>query len=264
MSGTYSVKVTDNKGCMNRDTMLLSVIALPNPDTIKDFQTCAGNNLVFNESAYDNDNGPYSYLWNDNSTLGNLTLNNVTANTVIFVDVTDKFGCKGRDSAVITILPHLHLQITGIPDSTICAGDSVVLSSQYTTGYQFLWSTSDTTQTINVHSAQTITLTVDDGDGCNGTDAIQIAVNALPDMTLIPTTASICSGAAAIIGHDYGTGYSYLWSTTATTPTINTSVGASYSIKVTNDATGCWADTSVAVSVHAKPVMTLGNDIDTC
>ncbi len=264
LSGTYFVKVTDNKACVNRDTMVLSVIALPNSDTIKDIQTCAGNNLVFDESIYNNGNGPYTYQWNDNSTASSLSLNNVNANAVIFVDITDKYGCKGRDSAVITILSHLPVQISGNPDTVMCTGESIVLSSQYSTGYNFLWSTGESTQTITVDSAQTITLTVDDGSGCDGTDAIQIKVNALPDMSLVNTSASVCSGAAANIGHDYGVGYSYLWSTNATTATINTSVGATYSVEVTNTSTGCSADTNILVNVHAKPIMTLGNDIDTC
>jgi gliding motility-associated-like protein len=263
-SGTYFVKVTDNKGCVNRDTMVLSVIDLPTPDTIKDIQTCAGKNLVFDASVYDNGNGPYTYKWNDNSTASSLTLTNVNVNSVVFVDITDNYGCKGRDSAAITISPNLPVQISGNPDSVMCAGESIVLSTQYSSGYNFLWSTGENTQTITVDSAQTITLTVDDGNGCDGTDAIQIKVNPLPDMTLMPTTASVCSGAAATIGYDYGGGYSYLWSTTETTSKINTSVGASYSIEVTNTVTGCSADTAVLVSVHAKPIMTLGNDIDTC
>ncbi len=264
VAGTYSVKVTDNNGCVNRDTIILAIVALPAPDSIKNIDVCKGNTVVFNEGGYNNGNGPFTYKWNDNSTAASLTLTNVTANTTVFVDVTDKFGCTGRDSATVRILPNLPVQITGVPDSVMCAGESVVLSSQYSNGYNFSWSTGATTSSITVNSAQTVTLTVNDGKGCTGTDAMQIRVNPLPDMSLIPVTASICSGAEASLGHDYGDNYTYLWSNGSIRPIITSKTGATYTVKVTNNATGCFADTSVVVSVHSNPVITLGNDVDTC
>jgi len=263
-AGNYSVKVTDTYGCVNRDTMALSVVALPTPDTLENIGVCKGNNVSFDAGLYNNGNAPYTYLWNNGSTVSSITLNNVSTNAIVFVDITDKYGCKGRDSATITILPNLPVVIRTNSDTVLCAGETVTLTSSYAAPYKFLWSTGDTTASISVGSAQIVTLTVNDGKGCTGNDAIQIQVNQLPDMTKIPTKASICSGEEAIIGYDFGNGYSYLWSADITTATLKTKVGGTYSVKVTNNNTGCFADTTVAVTVHNKPVMNLGRDIDTC
>ena len=263
-SGNYSVKVTDNYGCVNRDTVALTVVKLPAPDTLKNMSICKSNNLLFDAGLYNNGNGPFTYLWNNGSIASSITLNNVSSNAVVFVDITDKYGCKGRDSATITILPNLPVVLSSNNDTVLCAGETIILSSNYAAPYHFLWSTGDTTQTISVGNSQTVTLTVNDGKGCTGSKAIQILVNPLPDMTKIPIQASICSGDEATIGFDFGNGYSYLWNNDATSATLKTKVGSTYSVKVTNKITGCFADTNVLVEVHANPTMTLGKDIDTC
>ncbi len=265
-AGTYNVKVTDANQCTDRDTIVVNSIAKPTPNTIVDIQTCPGSNVPFDESAYNNGNGPYTYKWQDNSTATTYTVTNALVASTVWVDVTDKYGCTGRDSANITIKSSLPVQITGVADTTFCAGDNVVLSSQYTVagGFNFNWSTGETTETITVQSTVNITLVVDDGNGCNGTDVVHITENPLPDMSLVPVSATVCSGDAAVIGHNYGAGYSYSWNTGATTSTISTVTGATYTLTVTNTNTGCQADTDVVVTTNPKPLVSLRNDLDTC
>ena len=265
-AGTYNIEVVDVNGCKAYDTIIVNSIAKPTPNVIADVTTCLNTNVTFDVSSYDNGNGPFTYKWNDNSTASTLTLNGVTANSTHWVDVTDKYGCTGRDTAKVIIQAGLSVVIAGAPDTTVCAGQAVTLNSNFTAagGYNFSWSTGATTESIVLNNTANITLTVDDGNGCNGTDLIQVKVNPLPNITLVPTTASVCSGDAATIGYDYGAGYTYQWTPDGTTAKISVNTANTYSVAVTNAATGCKADTNVAVTINAKPLVSLRNDLDTC
>jgi len=257
--GTYILQATDANGCKNKDTINLTLNPAITIGTSDSLFICPGSNITLNPMATGGA-GAFTYQW---SGAGSGTADSVIASAEGWykLTVTDSKLCSNKDSIYVKENSSL---LINLPDTSFCAKSFVLLSSPYSTGYNFLWSTGATTQSIVVTSAQRISLTVDDGNGCSGADSFQVSLKALPNITLIPTTASVCSGAAATIGFDYGVGYSYLWSTSETTAKINTSVGASYSIEVTNTVTSCSADTAVLVSVHAKPIMTLGNDIDTC
>ncbi len=266
-AGSYYVTVTDNNGCKASDTIVVNSIAKPIPNTIIDVQTCSGNNVVFDESIFDNGNGPFTYKWDDNSTASTLTINNVISNSTHFVDVTDQYGCTGRDSAKVSVSSNLAVQIIANPDSMLCAGESLTLSSNYNSagGYNLIWSTGATTDNITINTASSITLSVDDGNGCSGSDGINVLMNPSPNLNLIPLTSSVCSGDAALIGHDYGAGYSYLWTPgNLTSAIISTNIGGAYTVKVTDNSTGCFADTSVNVTLNNKPSVDLGSDIDNC
>ncbi len=265
--GTYMVTVEDNNGCKDSDTINVVATPKPSPNVIVDQQTCPGSNVTFDISSYNNGNGPYTYKWDNSSTASTLTLSNVAVNSLHYVDVTDKYNCTGRDTANVIVKANLSVQITGTPDTAMCAGSSITLASNYNAagGYNLSWSTGSTADNIVVSTAGNITLTVDDGNGCSGSDVLNVVVHNAPDMTLIPVAASVCSGDAAVLGHNYGAGYTYLWTPgNATTATISTTNGGAYTVVVTNTSTGCFADTSVTVTSNSKPLIDLGNSIDTC
>lgn len=265
-AGTYSVSVTDANGCKDSDTIAVLSVAKPNPNVLVDVQTCPNGNVNFDISSFDNGNGPYTYKWDNNTTAATLSITNISLGSTHYVDVTDKYGCTGRDSANITVKSNLAVQITGTPDTTMCAGSSITLASNYNTagGYNLSWSTGSTSDNITVSSAGLITLTVDDGNGCTGSDAMNIVVNAAPNMSLVPTTASICSGDAASLGYNYGAGYTYLWTPgNATTALLSATSGGTYKVKVTN-AKGCVSDTDVVVTAHSKPLINIGSNVSAC
>lgn len=83
--------------------------------------------------------------------------------------------------------------ITVNGSTSICSGDSVQLSGP--SGYsQYLWSTSDTTQSIYVKTTTSVTLTVKDQDSCIGTSStVNIIVNPIPTSTFSFNSNS-CTG----------------------------------------------------------------------
>ena len=271
--GKYYLTVTDANSCKATDSTEVFETAAPIPNVISDIESCAGTNVTFDESTFDNGNGIYTYLWNNNSTASSLQLIAIAKDSLVWVEVSDKFGCKGKDSAQISIKANLPVQIKGLPDTTLCAGGAAItLSSQYKTfdGYTFAWTGGATgaAEDILVSTPGIIYLEVSSG-GCKGNDTIDIAVNAAPNMKLMPLSKSICDGTAATIGYNYGANYDYEWkdagnSVISTDSLLQISVGGTYTITVKNTSTTCIADTIVTVSTHNKPLANIGSPIDTC
>ena len=76
---------------------------------------------------------------------------------------------------------------------------------------------------------------------------VTATINTLPVVSLGPDTVNILSGQTVTL--DAGAGFSsYLWSTTATTQTINTGVSGTYSVPVT-DGNGCTGSDSIVVNI---------------
>src|ERR1035437_2022518 len=144
--------------------------------------------------------------------------------------------------------------ITAGGPTTFCTGGSVNLTSS--PGTTYLWSNGPTTQIINVTTAGSYTLKVTNASGCQSaaSAAIIVTVNALPATPTItaggPTT--FCTGGNVTLTSSAGT--SYLWSTGATTASINATTAGSYTVKVKN-ANGCQstASAATAVTVNALP-----------
>lgn len=65
-------------------------------------------------------------------------------------------------------------------------------------GSTYLWSTTDTTQTITVSATGTYTVTVTDINGCTGTDVINVTINQLPAVTYNEVQNFVCVNWAPI------------------------------------------------------------------
>lgn len=134
--------------------------------------------------------------------------------------------------------------------------------------FSYLWSTTETTQTIMVNPTATTDydVVVTNGYGCMAYDTVQVVVNPNPVVNLGSDTA-LCM-------YDYITldagnpGATYLWSTGETTQTImvDGSLGAgTHLIDVTVvDANGCTGMDAITVTFNALPTVDLGADTIIC
>ena len=261
VAGTYTVEVTDANGCKGSDDADLILIALPTPDVILDISMCPGMSSTLDASVYDNGNGAYTYAWQDGSTGSSFVAN---AAGSVWVDITDSYGCTGRDLADVSILSSLTVAIVGAPTIEFCIGDNADLVPNYKTidGYYFTWSDGSTTESINVTTSGSYDVHVDNGAGCEGDGTIDVVVNPLPVVT--PSVAAICDGQAATIGNDQGNTYNYSWGTGETTAEITVLTAGTYTQTVTHATQGCVNSTTVDVTVNSNPVPDLGNDIEVC
>ena len=177
--------------CIVVDTIIPVFIAsnltvqLPNDTTI-----CLGPTNSFTIAPTVTPNtAPLTYLWNNQSVNSSL---NITQSGTYWVGVFD--GCQTvSDTIVVTVQSIPAPIITPTGPTTLCLGSSVTLSSNYPAGN--LWSTGETTSSIVVSSASTITLTIQIGQCTSPSSSIQITIlNLPPPSVTLSGGGNFCQG----------------------------------------------------------------------
>jgi hypothetical protein len=246
-SNTYSVFVTDGNSCSNADTINVTIDSLPTVSLGADTIQCGGNIML------DATNAGSTYLW---STTDTTQIINVSSSNTYSVFVIDGNGCSNSDTINVTIdsLPTIYLGT----DINQCEG-SVTLDAA-NMGLTYLWSTSDTTQTINVSSSNTYSVLVTDGNNCYNADTITVTINPFPTVSL-GTDITQCGGSVTLDAANIG--LIYAWSTAQNTQTINVSSSNTYSVVVT-DGNNCSSSDTINITIDSLPTIALGADITQC
>ena len=260
-SGNYSVTVTNANGCSATSSATsVTVNPLPTPTITAGGPTtfCAGGSVTLTASAAS------SYLWSNGATTQSIVVN---ASGNYSVTVTNANGCSATSSSTsVTVNPLPTPTITAGGPTTFCAGGSVTLTASAASSY--LWSNGATTQSINVTSSGNYSVTVTNANGCNATSAATtVTVNAKPATPAItpsgPTT--FCAGGSVTLTAPAG--FTYSWSTGATSQSIVVNASGNYTVTVTN-ANGCSttsAATTVTVNANpATPSITAGGPTTFC
>ncbi len=191
-----------------------------------------------------------SYFWNTGATTPTL---NATYNGTFGVTVTSGNGCQSNASAVLTlntnVTPNLGL------DRTVC--DSETLNSGYSNA-TYSWNTGATTQSIVVTASGNYSVSVTDQNGCNGIGSVNITVTTSNPLNLGANLQSACQGETIVLDAN-NTGNTFLWSTGATSQSINVTSPGYYYVSVTNGA-GCISYDTVQTQFFNAPTVNLGPD----
>jgi len=248
-TGVYNVQLIITGACKT-DTVIKTIVVEPNTMVVSigsDTILCYGASITL-----DANNSGSTYLWSTSD-----TTQTVIADTgTYYVQVTDK-GCIKSDT--ITISQFAEIVVNLGNDTAICKGDSIVLDAG-NSGNSYLWSTSDTTQTITIDSA-TIYFVEVFVNACSNLDTINISYS--PDITVnLGNDTSICINATLTLDAE-NTGSSYLWSTSDTTQNITIDSIGTYSITVTDTNTCSNSDT---INIGLSPDLTvkISNDTSIC
>jgi large repetitive protein len=248
-SGSYSVTVTNGNGC-SASSAATNVTVNANPSTPGVTASgpttfCAGGSVTLTAPA------GFTYLWSSGATTQSI---DVTASGSYSVTVTNGSGCSATSAAtnVIVNANPSTPSVTPSGPTTFCAGGSVTLTAP--AGFSYLWSNGATTQSINATTSGSYSVTVTNGSGCSTTSAAtNVAVNANPSTPAItpsgPTT--FCQGGSVTLSAPAG--FTYLWSTGATTQSINVTASGSYSVTVTNGSGCSAASAPTTVTVNTLP-----------
>ena len=264
VADTYELEVTDGNGCKATDEVVLIVIEMPDPAILSPATKCPGSSHTFDVTAFDNGNGPFTYTWQDGA--GGSTYP-TTAEGTVWVDITDKYGCTGRDEGSVIDKSDLTVLINDGNPIDLCEDEDVLLIPNYKSadGYNFTWSNagSGTNETLTAAATGLYELHVDNGGGCKGDGSIQVTIH--PDPILVSSVAGICDGEAALIGgdNDLGGTYTYGWNTGDGNATISVLTAGTYTQTVTSNM-GCVSSETVVVDVYSNPVPNLGVDITVC
>ena len=252
-TGSYTVQVTDINGCQSAPSVATAVTVntLPATPTISaggPTTFCAGGSVILTSSAGAN------YLWSTAAITSGI---NITTSGSYSVQITDGNGCQSAPSAatVVTVnsLP-VTPTITAVGPTTFCAGGSVTLTSS--AGVSYLWSNGATTPGINVTTAGSYTVSVTNASGCQSASSVAtiVTVNALPATPTITAGGPITFCAGDFVTLTSSAGSTYIWSTGATTASVDVTSTGSFTVRVTN-ANGCQSAASAAsvVTVNALP-----------
>lgn len=178
-SGTYTVFVTNEFGCIGSTSISVTVYPKPRPTITSANGTilCVGGKTIL--SAPD---GFSSYEWNTGK---NVQTIEVSQAGNYIVTVTNKQNCIGSSSITIEVHQPPTPTITSATPTTFCEGGSVVLSVP-TKFLTYQWSSDETTPTITVKKSGTFRLNVIDSAGCVGQsqNLITVVVKPLPSAVL--------------------------------------------------------------------------------
>jgi uncharacterized repeat protein (TIGR01451 family)/gliding motility-associated-like protein len=246
VSGTYFVTVTNSFGCTGRDTINVNLGAPLTVNLGADTTLCGGSLVL------DAGNAGANYLWNTGATSRTIT---VSSSGTYYVGVINGFGCIDSDSINVTFSSALPVKLGN--DFTSCG--PAVLNAGHP-GATYDWSTGATTQSINVTGSGIYAVKVTNSFGCIGYDTITVTVNPKPVVNLGADTTQ-CGGNITLNAGNSGS--SYLWSTGATTQTINVTTTGSYAVKVTNGS-GCIATDTITVTFTSDLDVQLGSDTAKC
>ncbi|GHV59105.1 hypothetical protein FACS1894182_12690 [Bacteroidia bacterium] len=277
-SGYHTFMFTDNNGCEGKDTIKVYV---PEPDSLL-FRsvtvihtTCAEDN---GQIAVSMQGGtlPYSYRWLDfnRQVIGtDSVITGLQGGGLYRVEVTDANGCFNSMEQLIrsSALP----RIVGVETTDVlCYGDSsgtarvtgVVAGEPYAP-YTFSWSNGAEGESAGHFAKGQHWVKITDENGCSTTYSFEIGEPDLLEIRFTDVLEPHCYGESN--GHIYveavggSGGYSYLWSTGATTPDIDHLPKGDYWVRVT-DSNGC---TTVREQTLEEPPyleVDLGEDVLMC
>jgi len=262
-AGTYTVSVTDNKGCTTSCSVTISSVNALVCSITKVKPSCnGGNNGTANVTVTGAGVYPVSYLWNNGQTTQTAT--GLSAGTYT-VTTTSTAGCTTSCSTTIADPVAVSCSITTLasPSCGKCNGKIKVIPAGGTGPYTYSWNTSPnlTTAKLTKLCSGSYTVTVTDSKGCTSQCSVNLTAIEGPICNITGNT-TICSGSSTQLCAPLGLS-AYLWSTGATTQCIETFTAGNYSVTITNSA-GCTSNCSVIVTVNELPVCNISGTTAIC
>jgi len=210
---------------------------------------------------------PFTYDWSN----GFITaaINNLIAGSYDVI-VTDAAGCSAALNNILINEP-LEIQISSITSPLSCYGssDGSIFLNIFSgiSPFTYDWSNGETTASINNLSVGSYDVIVTDATGCIAT-LNNIIINEPLEIQISSNTSAIsCYGSAdGSISLNISSGvspFTYAWSNSATTASINNLTAGSYDVIVT-DATGCSAALNIIINQASTLVYVLNTNDATC
>jgi uncharacterized protein (DUF2141 family) len=261
-AGTYTVTVTDANGCVAVGSA--TVINFPKPIvTISKVDAkCEQNNGSATANPSSGTPG-YTYKWSNGPTTQ--TINNLSPGSYT-VTVTDSKACTNTATILINNIPSPTVTISKV--DALCDvdnGSATANPSGGTPGYTYKWSNGSLSQTINNLAPGTYTVTITDQTGCTAVASTTLINFPKPTGTIskVDAKCELSNGSATANPVGGTPGYTYKWSNSATTQTINNLAPGSYAVTIT-DSKGCTVAVSVNIVNIPSPTVSISKQDALC
>jgi len=250
--GTFSVTVTDAKGCAVNASV---VITEPTVLTVSTNQTKAGCNGETTNSVIATPSGgtqPYTYLWSNGLTTANA--DNLLPGTYNLT-VTDANGCKVTE--VVSVVATANLSLSFNKKNISCNGLTNGNAAAVVTGgkapFTYSWSTGSNNPSINNLGVGAYTLTVTDDYGCTVTETVTITQPGILTATHQQTNVNcygLSEGSISLTVSGGTAPYVYQWSNGFKTASLSQIPAGTYTVVVT-DSNNCTLAHTVTITQPA-------------
>ena len=189
-SATYAVIGTDNNGCQNTASIVVSVHSLPVVTAAASASViCAVDSVTLRGG------GAATYIW-DNGITDSIAFSPPVGTVTYHVIGNDIYGCKGKDSATVIVNPQ-PVVIANASATVFCQGDSVALIGSGAGTY--VWDNNVVDGIYFTPAAGTVIYTVKgtNAGGCSNTASVSVTVNPAYTIDNYPT---LCAGDSMTVG----------------------------------------------------------------
>jgi outer membrane protein OmpA-like peptidoglycan-associated protein len=264
-AGTYSVAVTDAKGCSGT---LEARINEPRKLTLVESGVknvdCNGNATGSVNLSAAGGVTPYRYRWSSGDSVLNIA--NKKAGTYS-LRMTDANGCVAQFSKTITEPTKVTKSVTSVTNN-LCFADSKGAIDIAVAGgmapYSYRWSNGAITQDISGVRAGNYSVLIRDANGC--VDSLRAQVTENPQLVASLKAINIAcngqkTGSVDLTVSGGVAPYTYKWNNAATTQDISLLPSGNYSV-ILKDTRGCTTQSDVQVTEPPRFVASLESDKD--
>ena len=254
--GNYGITVTDENGCQAFESVNFDVNPNPEPRIGGSLNFCEGGSTRLQVQG-----GIFAdYQWSTGSSGENIE---VSQEAEYAVTVTTAAGCENADTVFVEAFRPIPSPISG-GEIALCEGETAILDAG--PGFlEYVWSTGENTQVIEVDQEGVYELTVLDSNICLSETEVRVREFPVTEPVIIGQSA-FCSGqrSTLIAGGNFR---AYRWSDGQERKSIQIDSGGLYSVTVT-DNNGCQSSTMRFIDEEESPEIELTGpevlcDIDT-
>ncbi|NNC84937.1 MAG: hypothetical protein HKN75_02580, partial [Bacteroidia bacterium] len=264
-AGTYTVTVTDANQCMASTTIVVNEPSALSCATQGTDPLCNGGNDGSATVTGSGGISPYTYSWSNGQTGSSASGLIAGTYTVVVIDANN---CTS--TCTVTLGEPSALSCSTQGTDPLCNGgndgSATVTGAGGTTGYTYMWSDNQTTQTATGLIAGTYTATVTDANQCTSTCTVVIGE---PSVLSCSTqgTDPLCNGgndgSATVAGSGGTSPYAYAWSNGQTGASASGLTAGTFTATVT-DANNCTSTCTVTLGEPSAILTTLTPTNSTC
>ncbi|MCB9252577.1 MAG: SprB repeat-containing protein, partial [Flavobacteriales bacterium] len=268
LSGKYYVTVTDDNGCIVKDSSLIAQPAAPLSSNVthKDV-LCHGGMDGSADVTVNGGTAPYDYLWSSGDVTASISGKQMGW---YYLTITDAHLCVLKDSVFISE-PAAPLSSTISTVSVNCFGGNDGTADLSvnggTTPYTYLWNNGKTTQDLQDLSTGKYIVIITDGNLCTLTDSVLVDQPFAPLATTLNAFDVKCyggqDGSADLTVTGGTTPYVYNWSNGDKTQDISNQITGKYLVTIT-DSNLCIIKDSVFIGQPVAPLASTisGTDVN--
>jgi gliding motility-associated-like protein len=263
-AGTYTVTVTDSKGCIDNAVVTLTQSPAVYVNTTPDDVSCHGLSNGSVTASLSGGTQPITYIWSNAQT--GLTINNLVAGSYTII-ATDNLGCKDTSVATVNEPAVLTTAVTNV-ENIHCYGEhngsATITANGGTQPYSYAWNNGGNVANPNNMDTGWHTVIITDANGCADTQAVHITQP--PQLFLTANaTGSSCTneptGSAISEAVGGASPYTIIWNSNPpqTGTTATALAPGTYTVTVT-DSNGCIRTNSVNIPSLPQPTVNAGPD----